>query len=109
MHMVAVNVLVLHDKIWHFSKTHLLHVLVCEACKVGVAQTVVWVRVERDVHHRLFGAGCRRHPAQEIIVCPTDIHRAAAVVEYLVGVKHPAFLLVDFLPVVCDCPVQRTA
>lgn len=109
MHMVAVYVLVLHNKIRHFGKAHFLHVLVGEAREIGIAQPVIGVRIQGYVHHGLFGACRRWHPSLEILVGTPDIHRAAAVVEYLVGVKHPPFFLVDFLTVICDSPVQRTA
>ena len=109
MDMVPVDVHVFENQIRHISQTHFLHILMGQCRIVGVAQTVVWMRIEGNVHHRSLGLRVRWHPAHEVLIYTVDVHRAGTVIIYFVGVKQPAFFLVDFLPIVADCAVKGVA
>mgnify|MGYP000952947980 CR=1 FL=1 len=109
MDMVPVDVHVFENQIRHISQTHFLHILVGQCRIVGVAQTVVGMRIEGNVHHRSLGLRMRRHPAHEILIYSMDVHRAGTIIIYFVGVEQPAFFLVDFLPVIADCAVKGVA
>ncbi len=43
MDVVAVDVFVLHDEVWHIGEAHHLHIVMGKAGEVGIAQPVVGV------------------------------------------------------------------
>ena len=109
MYMVAVYVLVLEYKIRHIAEPHLFHILVGKAGKVNIRKPVVRVRIERYVHHRLFGFGIGRHPPLEILKRTVYVDSPCSVVEDFVGVEQPAFLLVYLFAVVNQSSVKGVA
>ena len=107
MYMVAVYVHVLINHIRHIAEAHPFHILAGEFGVFHIAQTVVGMRIEGDMHHRPLRARGGWHPASEILIGTVDVSLSRAIVVDLVCGKQPAVLLVDFLPVVAERTIQR--
>ena len=107
MDMMTVEVLMFHNDVGHFGKPHLLHILMCNLNILCFAEPVVGMRVQRNVHHCLFGFGSLRHPAFEILEDTVDVYLPAAVIVDFVCVEHPSMLLIDLLSVVDQTSVKR--
>lgn len=100
MYVVAVNVFVFYYYVRHLGKSHLLHILVGELRVLHLAQKVVGMGVEGDVHHRFLGSGMLRHPPFEILESPVYVYIAGTVIIDFVGVEDTTLLLVYLLAVI---------
>ena len=100
MYMVPVDVLVFHYKVRHFGKPHLLHILMGNLNILCLTEPVVGMRVEGYVHHSFLCLSCLRHPSLEILENPLNVYSPGAVIVEFIGIKYPAMLLVDLLPVI---------
>ena len=109
MQVVAVYVLMLVHHIGLVAEAHLLQILPRDVLKLGVGQHIVGMRVERDMHHRLLHLRPHGHQGEEVLHRPADVHRSRTVIVDAVGRQQPPFLLVDLLPVVGKCAVQRVS
>ena len=107
MDMVPVYVLVLVNHVRLLSVAELFQILPRDVLQFRIGQHVVGMRVEGDVHHRFLHPRMRRHISHEIVHRTVYIHRPRAVIVDFVGGKELSLLLVDLLPVVGECAVQR--
>ena len=109
MQMVAVDVLVLENEVRLVAEAHLLQILPRDVLKLRVRQNIVGMRIERDMHHRFLHLRPHGHHAEKVLHSPMDVHRSRAVIVDAVGCQKSPFRLVDFLPVVGKCAVQRVS
>ena len=109
MQMVAVDVLMLENEIRLVAEAHLLQILPCDVLKLHIRQYVIGMRIERDMHHRFLHLRPHGHHAEKILHSPVDVHLSRTVIVDAVGRQKLPFRLVDFLPVVGKCAVQRAS
>ena len=107
MQVVAVDVLVLENKVRLVAEPHLFQILAGDVLQFRVGQHILGMRIQRDMHHRLFHFHLRRQEGEKALHRLVDVHRPRAVIEDTVGGKQPAFRFVNLLPVVGECAVQR--
>ena len=107
MQMVAVDVLVLIHHIGLVAVAQTVEVFPCYLLQFRVRQHIVGMRIDGDVQHRLLRAHRGGHEGQEALHRLGNIHRATPVVEDAVGGQQPSLFLVDLLPIVGECAVER--
>ena len=109
MQVVAVDVLMLENEIRLVAEAHLLQILPCDVLKLRVRQNIVGMRIERDMHHRFLHLRPHGHQSEKVLHSPVDVHRSRTVIVDAVGCQKPPFRLVDLLPVVGKCAIQRVS
>ena len=107
MQMVAVDVLVLIHHVGLVAVAQTVEVFPCYLLQFRVRQHIVGMRIDGDVQHRLLRAHRGGHEGQEALHRLGNIHRTTPVVEDAVGGQQPSLFLVDLLPIVGECAVER--
>ena len=107
--VVAVYVLVLENKIRLVSETEFFQILAGDILQLNIGQHILWVRVERDMHHRLLDLHLRWQEGVETLHRLAYVHRSRTVIVDAVGGEKPPLRLVNLLPVVGNRAVQRTS
>ena len=100
MDMVSVDVLVLVDYERLLSEAEFFQILAGDDFILLLCQSVVGVRIERDVENRLFGLAGLGHEGVEILHHAGYVNLPVCRKNYFVPSQHPSLLLVHFLPVV---------
>lgn len=104
MQMLPGNVGMLKDDIRLISETEFLQIFPGNILQVGIRQPVVGMRIEGDVHDRLFRAYSFRHIATEIFHGFSYVQIAASVVVNLVGGEQFKRLDKKAYSIVCSKP-----
>lgn len=94
MYVMAVDVFVFHNEVWHLREPHLFHILVGKLRVLHLAQMVVRMGIEGNVHHSFLGSGMLGHPPLEILESPVYVNIAGTVIVDFVGVEDTTLLLV---------------
>ncbi len=109
MDMVPVDVLVLVNYERLLPEAKFLQILAGEDFKILIRELIIRVRIERDMKDRLFCPPHHRHELSEIFGNTTDVDLPVCRKNDFVGSQQTAFLLVDFLGIICQCTVERRA
>ena len=105
--VVAVDVLVLEDKIRLVSETEPFQIIAGDILQLNIGQYILRMRVERDMHYRFLHFHLRRHESLEALHRLADVHLPRTVIVDAVGGEQPPLCLVNLLPVVGNRAVQR--
>ncbi len=104
--MVAVDVLVLEDRIGLVAVTEPCEILLGDGRQLRVAQTVVGMGIQGDMDDGLRRPHLLRQAACEVLRSLPDVEAARPLVEYSVGRQQPPLPLVYLLAVVRQSPVK---
>ena len=105
---MAVDVLVFEYHIRLTAITHFFHILTGDVCHLHIRETVVGMRIERDMDDRVTRPDVFGHAVTEVSQQSGAIHPSVPIVENLVGGKELSFACIHLLSVVGKCAVERT-
>ena len=109
VHMVAVDVLVLDNHIGLVAVAEPFHIHLCDVCHLHIRETVVGMRIERDVNHRVARPDVFGHAVTKVTQQPSAVHLSVPAIEHSVGGKEFSLARIHLLGVVGKCAVERTA
>ena len=66
VHVVMVNVLMLVNHVWLVAISHALQVFPCDVLHLHIRQHIIRMRIQGDMHDRLFRSDVRRKVSLEI-------------------------------------------
>ena len=87
--VVAVDVLVLEDKIRLVSETEPFQIIAGDILQLNIGQYILRMRVERDMHYRFLHFHLRRHESLEALHRLADVHLPRTVIVDAVGGEQP--------------------
>ena len=106
VHVVTVNVLMLVNHVWLVAISHALQVFPCDVLHVHIRQHIIRMRIQGDMHDRLFRSDMRRKVSLEITQGIGDARLSRTIIEDLVRCQEFSFFLVNLLTIVCQSAVQ---
>ena len=109
VYMVAVDVLVLDNYIGLVAVAKPLHIYLCDVCHLHIRESVVGMRIERDVNHRVACPDVFGHAVAEVTQQSGAIHPSVPAIEHPVGGKELSFARIHLLRIVGKCAVERVA
>ena len=107
--VVAVDVLVLENKIRLVAETEFFQILAGYILQFRIGQHILRMWVERNMHHRLLHLHLWRHEGEKTLHRLVDVHLSRTVIVDAVGRKQPPLRLVNLLPVIGNRAVQRVS
>ena len=109
MQMMPVNIFMLENQVRLVAVPHFFQILLCDVLQLGIRQYIVRVRIQGNMQHGVLGLDHRRHEGHKALHRLADVHHSGTVIVDAVGSQQPSFRLVNLLPVVGKCAVQRLA
>ena len=109
VHMVAVDVLVLDNHIGLVAVAEPFHIYLCDVCHLHIRESVVGMRIERDVNHRVACPDIFGHAVTEVSQQSGAVHLSVPAIEHFVGGKEFSLVRIHLLGVVGKCAVERTS
>ena len=106
VHVVTVNVLMLVDHVWLVAISHALQVFPCDVLHIHIRQHIIGMRIQGDMHDRLFRSDMRRKVSLEITQGIGDARLSRTIIEDLVCSQEFSLFLVNLLTIVCQCAIQ---
>ena len=106
VHVVTVNVLMLVNHVWLVAISHALQVFPCDVLHVHIRQHIIRMRIQGDMHDRLFCSDVRRKVSLEITQGIGDACLSRTIIEDLVRCQELSLFLVNLLTIVCQCAIQ---
>ena len=106
VHVVTVNVLMLVNHVWLVAISHALQVFPCDVLHLHIRQHIIRMRIQGDMHDRLFRSDVRRKVSLEITQGIGDARLSRTIIEDLVRCQELSLFLVNLLTIVCQCAIQ---
>ena len=107
--VVAADVFVLKHHVGLIAVAEFFEIFLGDGRQLRIGQTVVGVRIERDMNNRIPGTHLRGHAAREILRCPPDVEASRPLVEDFVRGEQPSLPLVDLFAVISQHAVKRAS
>ena len=107
--VVAVDVFMFEYGIGLTAITEPCEILLGDGRQFRIGQTVIGVRIQRDMHHRFQCAHLLRQVTGEVLRRPPNVEATRPFIEDFVRGKQPPLPLVDLLAIVGQCPVKRAS
>ena len=106
VHVMTVDVLMLVNHIWLVAISHALQVFPCDVLHIHIRQHIIRMRIQGDMHDRLFRSDVRRKVSLEITQGIGDARLSRTIIEDLVRCQELSLFLVNLLTIVCQCAIQ---
>ena len=106
VHVVSVNILMLVNHIWLVAISHALQVFTCDVLHIHIRQHIIGMRIQGDMHDRLFRSDVWRKVSLEITQGIGDARLSRTIIEDLVRCQELSLFLVNLLTIVCQCAIQ---
>ena len=106
VHVMTVDVLMLVNHVWLVAISHALQVFTGNILHLHIRQHIIRMRIQGDMHDRLFCSDMRRKVSLEITQGIGDARLSRTIIEDLVRCQELSLFLVNLLTIVCQCAIQ---
>ena len=106
VHVMTIDVLMLVNHVWLVAISHALQVFTGDVLHLHIRQHIIRMRIQGDMHDRLFRSYMRRKVSLEITQGVGDARLSRTIIEDLVRCQELSLLLVNLLTIVCQCAIQ---
>ena len=106
VHVMTVDVLMLVNHVWLVAISHALQVFTCDVLHIHIRQHIIGMRIQGDMHDRLFRSDVWRKVSLEITQGIGDARLSRTIIEDLVRCQELSLFLVNLLTIVCQCAIQ---
>ena len=108
MQVMPVYILMLIDHERLVAIAHLFDILLCDGRELLIGETVIGMRIQRDVYNRLFGMNHTRHICQKVLHTSRNIVCSIGRTKHFVGLQNLRDPLVYLLSIVRQRPEKGT-